>query len=87
MLVLRRRLRETKQTKPDARQPELPELVIEHTGGDWYEHLVLVTNWDQPGMLAIAQVYRDRGDTKNVIDEVNSGVGRGFRRRIWSATS
>ena len=75
VLVLRRRLREAKQAKPDARQPELPGLVIEHKGGDWYEHAVLVTNWDQPGMLAIAQVYRDRGDAENMFDELKNQWG------------
>jgi hypothetical protein len=75
VLVLRRRLREPRQAKTDARQPELPGLVIEHKGGDWYEHAVLVTNWDQPAMLAIAQVYRDRGDAENMFDELKSQWG------------
>lgn len=68
VLVLQRRLRDATQAKPDARQPELPGLVTEHNGGQCYEHAVLVANWNQPGRLAIAKVYRDRGDAENTLD-------------------
>lgn len=75
VVVLRRPL--TKQTQPEAKsqQPALPGLVVEHKGGDWYEHAVLVTNWEQQALLAIAQIYRDRGDAENMFDELKNQWG------------
>ncbi len=55
--------------------PTLPGLVIEHKGGDWYEHAVLVTNWSEPSLLAVAQIYRDRGDAENMFDELKNQWG------------
>ena len=40
-----------------AAQPSLPGLTLEHRGGDWYEHAVLVTNWAERDLLAVAQIY------------------------------
>lgn len=42
--------------------------------GTIYEYTVLVTNLDDP-ILSIAQLYRDRGDCENVIDELKNHWG------------
>lgn len=75
VIVLRRPLRRGPAAKPEWEQPTLPGLVIEHKGGDWYEHAVLVTNWDQPALLALSQTYRDRGDAENMFDELKNQWG------------
>lgn len=75
MIVWRRILAKGKAPEPETEQPTLPGLVIEHQGGDWYEHAVLVTNWEQPELLAIAQIYRDRGDGENMFDELKNQWG------------
>ena len=76
VIVLRRPLRKGPAAKPEpGQQPALPGLVIEHAGGDWYEHAVLVTNWAEPELGAIAQIYRDRGDAENMFDELKNQWG------------
>jgi hypothetical protein len=73
VIVLRRALPkgEAEERRQDG-QPTLPGLVIEHKGGDWYEHAVLVTNWAQKELRTIAQIYRDRGDAENMFDELKN---------------
>ncbi len=75
VIVLRRPLPKQQPAGVDTAQPTLPGLVIEHKGGDWYEHAVLVTNWEQTDLLALAQIYRDRGDSENMFDELKNQWG------------
>lgn len=75
VVVLRRPLAKPKAPGEESGQPALPGLVVEHKGGDWYEHAVLVTNWEQRELLAIAQIYRDRGDAENMFDELKNQWG------------
>lgn len=75
VIVLRRPLAKPSTAQAKTAQPALPGLVIEHKGGDWYEHAVLVTNWEQSELLAIAQIYRDRGDAENMFDELKNQWG------------
>lgn len=56
-------------------QPTLPGLVIEHKGGDWHEHAVLVMNWAQEELRAIAQIYRDRGDRREHVRRAEESMG------------
>jgi hypothetical protein len=82
VIVLRRALPkgEAAQRAEDG-QPTLPGLVIEHKDGDWYEHAVLVTNWAQEELRAIAQIYRDRGDAEDMLDElINEWGWTGFSK-------
>ena len=76
VIVLRRRLRERPQAPaPESGQLQLPGGVWEHKGGDWYEHAVLVTSWEEKELLAVAQAYRDRADTENLFDELKNQWG------------
>jgi len=61
--------------KQTTAQLTLPGTIIENADGVWYEYGVLVTNWEQTEMLAIAQVYRDRGDAENLFDELKNQWG------------
>lgn len=76
VIVLRRKLRE--RPRPDEGGTDqlcLPGCVLEHKGGDWYEHAVLVTNWEEQELLAVAQAYRDRADSENMFDELKNQWG------------
>jgi hypothetical protein len=76
VVVLRRKLKQRPaQAAPPSAQLTLPGCVLEHKGGDWYEHAVLVTNWAEPELLALAQAYRDRGDSENMFDELKNQWG------------
>lgn len=76
VIVLRRRLRERPAPpEPDSGQLRLPGWALEHKGGDWYEHAVLVTSWEEQELLAVAQAYRDRADTENMFDELKNQWG------------
>ncbi len=76
MIVLRRALpKGAAAERAEDGQPTLPGMVIEHKGGDWYEHAVLVPNWPQEELRAIAQIYRDRGDAENMFDELKNQWG------------
>ena len=46
-------------------------MVIEQGQGQWYKYSVLVTNWPETDVKAIAQIYRDRCDAENQFDELN----------------
>jgi hypothetical protein len=77
VIVLRRKLRPP-EAPPDAdagKQLQLPGWALEHKGGDWYEHAVLVTSWEEKELLAVAQAYRDRADTENMFDELKNQWG------------
>jgi len=76
VVVLRRKLRERPQTEQaETGQLRLPGWALEHKGGDWYEHAVLVTNWEEGELLAVAQAYRDRADSENMFDELKNQWG------------
>lgn len=76
VIVLRRKLRERPATpEPDSGQLQLPGWALEYKGGDWYEHAVLVTSWEEKELLAVAQAYRDRADTENMFDELKNQWG------------
>jgi hypothetical protein len=76
VIVLRRKLRERPAPpEPDTGQLRLPGWALEHKGGDWYEHAVLVTSWEEQELLAVAQAYRDRADTENMFDELKNQWG------------
>lgn len=76
VIVLRRKLRERPQAEPEEmHQLCLPGWVLEHKGGDWYEHAVLVTNWEETDLLGVAQAYRDRADSENMFDELKNQWG------------
>jgi hypothetical protein len=80
VIVLRRRLREqAARPEGESQQMRLPGCALEHKGGEWYEHAVLVTSWEEPELLALAQAYRDRADTENMFDELKNQWGwKGF---------
>jgi len=76
VIVLRRRLRpRPAPPEGDSDQLRLPGWALEYKGGDWYEHAVLVTSWEERDLLAVAQAYRDRADTENMFDELKNQWG------------
>ncbi len=78
VLVTRRRLEQPDEISTSG-QLSLPGMVIEQGQGQWYEYSVLVTNWPETDVKAIAQIYRDRGDAENQFDELKNQWGwRGF---------
>ena len=72
VIVLRRKLRERPEPVEDTTQLRLPGCALQHNGGEWFEHVVLVTSWEEKELLAVAQAYRDRADTENMFVEVGS---------------
>lgn len=79
VIVMRRRMAGPPEPDPETGQLRLPGMAIETGKGEWYEYAALVTNWEEKEMLAIAQVYRDRGDAENQFDELKNQWGwRGF---------
>jgi hypothetical protein len=76
VIVLRRKLRERPAPpEEESAQLRLPGCAVQHKGGDWYEHAVLVTSWEEKDLLAVAQAYRDRADTENLFDELKNQWG------------
>jgi hypothetical protein len=76
VIVLRRRLKERpKAAKEQSSQLKLPGWAWEHKGGEWYEHAVLVTSWEEKDIMAVAQAYRDRADSENMFDELKNQWG------------
>ena len=43
--------------------------------GEWYEHAVLVTSWQERNLLAVAQSYRDRAGAENLFNELKNQWG------------
>jgi hypothetical protein len=80
VIVLRRRVDKPAEAESGVPgQLSLPGLSVASGKGPTYEHSVLVTNWDEKEILAIAQMYRDRGDSENVFDELKNQWGwRGY---------
>ena len=81
VVVLRRRV-DKRPPEADSgadKQPSLPGMVVEGGKEEWYEHAVLVASWGEKDLLAVAQLYRDRGDAENQFDELKNQWGwRGF---------
>lgn len=75
VLVMRRRLANKPEPDPQTGQMRLPGLAIDTGKGAWYEYGALVTNWEEPELLAVAQLYRDRGDAENPFDELKNQWG------------
>jgi hypothetical protein len=75
VIVLRRKLRERPAPAEETKQLRLPGCALQHKGGDWYEHAVLVTSWEEKELRAVAQAYRDRADTENMFDELKNQWG------------
>jgi hypothetical protein len=75
VIVLRRKLRERSAPEEETTQLRLPGCALQHKGGNWYEHAVLVTSWEEKELLAVAQAYRDRADTENMFDELKNQWG------------
>lgn len=76
VIVLRRKMRDrVAPPEPESAQLPLPGCALQHKGGDWYEHAVLVTSWEEKELLAVAQAYRDRADTENMFDELKNQWG------------
>ncbi len=46
--------------------------MVEQSSGDWHEHAVLVTSWEQSDLRVSAQTYRDRADAENMFDELKT---------------
>jgi hypothetical protein len=74
VVVLRRLLAAAPEDHAEPGQGRLPGLNLE-LGGSWYEHAVLVTNWEEPELKQIAQAYRDRAGTENIFDELKNQWG------------
>jgi hypothetical protein len=77
VIVLRRKLAEppVKATGKGGAQACVPGTVVEQANGDWYEHAVLVTSWEQSDVRVLAQAYRDRADAENMFDELKNQWG------------
>jgi len=76
VIVLRRKLKQRPaETEEASAQLRLPGWAVEHKGGEWYEHAVLVTSWEEKDLLGVAQAYRDRADTENMFDELKNQWG------------
>lgn len=75
VIVLRRKLKTDLETEDDPAQLSLPGMTLEHKGGEWYEHAVLVTSWAERDLLAVAQTYRDRAGAENLFDELKNQWG------------
>ncbi|MFN9300248.1 MAG: transposase [Acidobacteriota bacterium] len=75
VIVLRRKLKGQSVAEPDPAQLMLPGFTLEHKGGEWYEHAVLITNWVERELLAVTQMYRDRSGAENLFDELKNQWG------------
>jgi hypothetical protein len=76
VVVLRRKLKQRPAAaEEESRQLQLPGWAVEHRGGEWYEHAVLVTSWEEKDLMGVAQAYRDRADTENMFDELKNQWG------------
>ena len=82
VVVLRRPVAEPDQDRSQAGAGEqlcLPGMTIEQGNKQWWEYAVLVTDWAETGILGIARMYRDRGDSENMFDEMKNQWGwRGY---------
>ena len=75
VIVSRRKLKADIEAEADTAQLSLPGATIQHKGGELYEYAVLVTNWPERDLLAVAQTYRDRAGAENLFDELKNQWG------------
>jgi hypothetical protein len=77
VIVSRRKLAEPKVEAglTTNKQPCLPGMSIEKSGGDWYEYSVLVTSWEEMDLGRLTQEYRNRADAENMFDELKNQWG------------
>lgn len=77
VIVLRRKVRESLVIAEPAKsaQPLLAGLELLGTGKELYEYALLVTTCEEQSVLALAQLYRDRGNAENVFDELKNQWG------------
>jgi hypothetical protein len=75
VIVLRRKLKQRPAEEEESAQLRLPGWEVKHKGGEWYEHAVLVTSWEEKDLMGVAQAYRDRADTENMFDELKNQWG------------
>ena len=77
VIVLRKKLKEPPWQASGTRKGQVcfPGTIIEQADGDWYEHAVLVTSWEQSDVRVLAQAYRDRADAENMFDELKNQWG------------
>ena len=91
VIVSRRKLPEEKVGASSTvnKQRCLPGMIVEQSGGDWYEYAVLVTSWEEWDLGRLTQEYRNRADAENMFDELKNqwGDGRGIRPRTSSGAS
>lgn len=81
VVVQRRRMERPPEAEvgDEGEQLSLPGMAIEQHRGEWYEYGALVTNWEETDLLAVSQMYRDRGDAENQFDELKNQWGwRGY---------
>lgn len=74
VIVMRRKIAQPLGEEHPA-QLLLSGITLEHRGGEHYEHAVLVTNWREADLLAVAQLYRDRAGAENLFDELKNQWG------------
>ncbi len=75
VIVLRRKLKADIEAEADTAQLSFPGATIKQMGGELYEYAVLVTNWPERDLLAVAQTYRDRAGAGNLFDELKNQWG------------
>lgn len=59
------------ESKSETGQPVRTGIVVIHKDRPIFEYAVLVTSLPEGAVPPIAQMYRDRADSKNVLDELN----------------
>ena len=77
VIVSRRKLPEEKVGASSTvnKQRCLPGMIVERSGGDWYEYSVLVTSWEEWDLGRLTQEYRNRADAENMFDELKNQWG------------
>ena len=88
MIKSKRNLPKLLQTPNEMEQGELfyPE-VVQNSKSPEYEYAVLVTNL-RDSIIAVSQLYRDRGDCENIFDELKNQWGwEGFTTHDVKRTS
>lgn len=78
VIVLRRLVREplaVTGVDEETGQTVFEGMAAARKGHELYEYAVLVTNWPEREIRAIAQMYRDRAEAENVFDELKNQWG------------
>jgi hypothetical protein len=78
VIVLRRRVKGAlAMSSNEAQGQQTPPFADVGAGGDVYEYSVLATSLDEE-LVSFGQLYRDRGDSENIFDELKNQWGWGF---------